>query len=145
MWDVGRGEGGKEGGRDADRQTRTSRVHDVAHMHAPASHAPTRWLSLDLWLVFGVLGFLLNFVPTVGTVVAVALPMPVVLLDASFSGLDAALALVLPLTAHIVAGNVLEPMLFGHSLNLSPVVVLLSLLAWGALWGVIGMVLAVPM
>ena len=38
-------------------------------------------LGLDLWLVFGVLAFWLNFVPTVGTLVAVALPMPLVLLD----------------------------------------------------------------
>lgn len=99
---------------------------------------------MDLWLVFAVLGFWLNFVPTVGTIVAVALPMPIVLLDPNFSHTAVALALLLPLTAHGIAGNVLEPMLFGKSLQLHPIVILTSLMIWAALWGVIGMVLAVP-
>lgn len=101
-------------------------------------------LGVDLWLVFAVLGFWLNFIPTVGTIVAVALPMPLVLLDPKFSPTAIALALLLPLTAHGIAGNLLEPMLFGKSLQLHPVVILTSLMLWAALWGVIGMVLAVP-
>jgi hypothetical protein len=56
----------------------------------------------------------------------------------------AILAFALPLGAHAFAGNVLEPLLFGRTLNLHPVTVLLSLLMWGAVWGVTGMVLAVP-
>jgi len=101
-------------------------------------------LGVDLWLVFGLLGFWLNFVPTVGTLVAVLLPMPVVLLDERFGPVQVVLALALPLAAHGFAGNVLEPMLFGSTLRLHPVVVLLSLMTWAALWGVTGMVLAVP-
>jgi hypothetical protein len=83
-------------------------------------------------------------IPNVGTVLAVALPMPLVVLDPAFSSAGAALAFFLPLSAHAFAGNVLEPLLFGHTLKLHPVVVLLSLLLWGAVWGVTGMVLAVP-
>ena len=75
---------------------------------------------------------------------AVTLPMPLVVLDPAFSITGAALAFLLPLSAHAFAGNVLEPLLFGHTLKLHPVVVLLSLLLWGAVWGVTGMVLAVP-
>ena len=45
---------------------------------------------------------------------------------------------------HMIVGNVLEPLLFGHSLDLQPVVILLSLMVWGMLWGLVGMVLAVP-
>ena len=101
-------------------------------------------LSVDLWLVFGLLAFWLNFIPNVGTVLAVALPMPLVILDPKFSGVGVALAFLLPLGAHAFAGNVLEPVMFGHTLKLHPVTVLLSLLLWGAVWGVTGMVLAVP-
>ena len=45
----------------------------------------------------------------------------------------------------IVIGNVLEPALMGRSLNMSPLVIILSLSFWGTLWGVVGMFLAVPM
>lgn len=101
-------------------------------------------LQVDLWLVFGLLAFWLNFIPNVGTVLAVALPMPLVVLDPAFSGAGIAMALLLPLSAHGFAGSVLEPLMFGATLKLHPVVVLLSLLLWGAVWGVTGMVLAVP-
>ena len=101
-------------------------------------------LQVDLWLVFGLLAFWLNFIPNVGTVLAVALPMPLVILDEKFTGVGIALALLLPLSAHAFAGNVLEPMMFGHTLKLHPVVILLSLLLWGTVWNVTGMVLAVP-
>ena len=101
-------------------------------------------LRVDLWQAFGLLAFWLNFIPNVGTVLAVALPMPLVVLDPSFSLLGVALALLLPLAAHGFAGNVLEPILFGHTLKLHPVTVLLSLLLWGTVWGATGMVLAVP-
>jgi len=99
---------------------------------------------LDLWLVFGVLAFWLNFIPNVGAVVAVLLPMPLVLLDSSISTAAMVLAFLVPFCAHMLIGNVFEPLLFGHSLHLQPVVILLSLMVWGMLWGLVGMVLAVP-
>jgi predicted PurR-regulated permease PerM len=102
-------------------------------------------VGLDLWLVFGSLAFWLNFVPNVGAVVAVFLPMPLVILDPQMSTAAMVLAFALPFGVHMFVGNVLEPLLFGHSLELQPVVILLSLMVWGMLWGVIGMVLAVPM
>ena len=102
-------------------------------------------VGLDLWLVFGVMAFWLNFIPNVGSVVAVLLPMPVVLLDPTFSSGAVFLALVLPFGVHAIAGNVFEPLVFGHSMELAPVTILLSLMLWGSVWGVTGMVLAVPM
>ena len=101
-------------------------------------------VGLDLWLVFGVLAFWLNFVPNVGAVVATLLPMPLVLLDPDMSTAAMVLAFVLPFSVHMITGNVLEPLLFGHSLELHPVVILFALLAWGVLWGLIGVVLSVP-
>lgn len=99
---------------------------------------------LDLWLVFGLLAFWLNFIPNVGAVVATFLPMPLVVLDPDISPVGMILAFVLPFCCHMVVGNVLEPLVFGHSLELQPVIILLSLMVWGMLWGITGMVLAVP-
>ena len=50
----------------------------------------------------------------------------------------------MPGAIHFVVGNVIEPAIFGHSMELHPVVVLLSLTLWYALWGVTGAILAVP-
>ena len=101
-------------------------------------------LHLELWLVFAVFAFWLNFIPNIGAFVATLLPVPVVAFDPNISWLSATLAVVLPFAMHAVVGNVVEPLIFGHSLDLHPVVVLLSLMLWGALWGVPGLVLAVP-
>ena len=79
-----------------------------------------------------------QFIPNVGTVLAVALPMPLVVLETPFSLMRAVLAFALPLSAHALAGSVLEPVLFGATLRLHPVTVLLSLLLWGTVWGITG-------
>jgi len=104
-----------------------------------------RAIGLDLWLVFAVLTFWLNFIPNVGMASSVCLPMPLVLLDPSFGPAAAAVAFVGPLVAGLVAKDVLEPLLIGHSTSLQPVAVLLSIMLWGSVWGITGMVLAVPM
>jgi AI-2 transport protein TqsA len=94
--------------------------------------------------LFGLLVFLLNFIPNIGSIVATLLPIPVA--ATQFSNLWMIAAVVaLPGAVHLVVGNVIEPRLMGRGLELHPVVVLLALAFWGMLWGVIGMVLAVPM
>ena len=52
--------------------------------------------------------------------------------------------MIIPGLVHFLVGNVVEPAIFGHSMELHPVVVLLSLTLWYALWGVTGAILAVP-
>jgi AI-2 transport protein TqsA len=100
-------------------------------------------LGLDLAAVFGVLAFLLNFIPSVGSVIATLLPLPLAIVQ--FDSTAAIIAvLVLPGTVQMVIGNVLEPKLMGTSLNLHPITILLSLIFWGMLWGPVGMVLAAP-
>ena len=76
-------------------------------------------LGLDLWLVFGVLAFWLNFVPNVGAVAAVFLPMPLVVLDPHMPVANMVLAFVLPLCAHSLVGSVLEPLLSAESCALA--------------------------
>ncbi|MCG8589743.1 MAG: AI-2E family transporter [Proteobacteria bacterium] len=101
-------------------------------------------LGIDLALVFGLMAFLLNFVPSVGSVIATLLPLPIVLMNPDVSALTAVLALAIPGVVQFAIGNVIEPKVMGESLDLHPVVILLSLIFWGMLWGIVGMLLATP-
>lgn len=101
-------------------------------------------LGVPLALVFGLLAFLLNFIPSIGSVVATLLPLPVVLVTPGISPLVAALAIAIPAGIQAVIGNLVEPTVVGEPLDLHPVSVLLGLIVWGMLWGVIGMFLATP-
>ena len=95
-------------------------------------------LKVDLALVFGLLAFLLNFIPNVGGVLSTLLPMPVVVFDPSKSLGDILLTFLIPATVHGIVGNVSEPRVLGGAMELHPIVVLLSLMLWGSLWGVVG-------
>jgi AI-2 transport protein TqsA len=102
-------------------------------------------LGVDLALVFGLFAFLLNFIPSVGSIVAILLPLPVVLMSPDVSATNAVLAMVVPAVVQLLLGNIVEPRVIGGSLDLHPVVVLLALIVWGMLWGIIGMFLAMPL
>jgi AI-2 transport protein TqsA len=101
-------------------------------------------LGVDLALVFGLFTFLLNFIPNIGSIIAVLLPLPVVLFSPELSSTQAVLAIALPATVQFLIGNVLTPKIMGDALDLHPVTILLALMFWGALWGVVGMLLATP-
>lgn len=100
---------------------------------------------VDLWLAFGVVSFFTNFVPNLGALVAVALPAPVCFFGPKSSTQNAFLALTGLVLIHTIVGNIIEPIVFGNSMKLHPVAVLLALMIWSYLWGVPGAVLAVPM
>lgn len=113
--------------------------------------AATAALSLVAMLLIGMesaifwagLVFLLNFIPTLGSILGTLLPAAFALVQ--FQDLGNAALLVLALgTIQGVIGNVVQPRLAGETLNLSLTVTMLSLFLWGALWGVTGMFLAVP-
>lgn len=95
-------------------------------------------------VTFGVLAFMLNFVPNIGPIVASALPIPFIVLqpEASIGWIVAVLAVTLGI--QVLSGNVIEPKLMGESADLHPVTVLFALMFWGMLWGIIGMFLATP-
>ncbi len=87
--------------------------------------------------------FLMNFIPSVGSILATILISLFALLEfQSFSGFFFTLLAIGGIQLSI--GNYLDPRLMGKTLNISPLVVLFSLVLWGSIWGVIGMVLAVP-
>lgn len=102
-------------------------------------------IGVDFAFIWGVLSFLFNFIPSIGSIVigltSVAfafvqfVPDPNPIIAASVS----------MLTIQLLLGNVIDPKLQGDSLKISPVVILFSLLFWGWLWGVVGLFLAVPL
>lgn len=100
--------------------------------------------NVPLALVFALFAFLLNFIPNVGSIIAVLLPIPVLFLSPDTSLTTAILAIALPGGVQFVIGNLIEPRLMGKHLGLHPIVILLALMFWGVVWGVIGMLLAAP-
>jgi AI-2 transport protein TqsA len=98
---------------------------------------------LPFAVLFGVLAFLLNYIPNLGAVIATALPVIMALFF--FGRLAPALWVLLVLMiVHLVMGDVVEPRLQGMGLGLSPLLVLFSLFFWAWLWGIPGMIVAVP-
>ncbi len=98
---------------------------------------------LPLALVFGVMAFLLNFIPSIGSVIATLLPLPIALIHFD-SGVAITLVILLPGAVQFTIGNIVEPLVMGEGLDLHPVTILLALVFWGLSWGVVGMLLAAP-
>ena len=104
------------------------------------------WMfGVPLALVFGLLAFLLNFIPNIGPVIASLLPLPLIVLHPELSVLQMILVIVLSSGVQVVSGNVIEPKIMGDSFELHPISILLTLMFWGIIWGIVGMFLAVPM
>jgi AI-2 transport protein TqsA len=101
-------------------------------------------LGVKFGWMFGFLAFLLNFIPNIGSIIATILPLPVAIIDPQLGIISKVLVLVIPGCIQFVIGNLLQPKLMGQSLDLHPVVVLLSLIFFGTIWGIIGMFLATP-
>ena len=87
--------------------------------------------------------FLLNFIPTVGSIIATFFPALLALIQ--FGGFfEFILVLVGVGIVQVIVGNFVEPKMMGNTLNLIPLVVMLSLTLWGSIWGIAGMFLSVP-
>jgi AI-2 transport protein TqsA len=95
--------------------------------------------------MFGFLAFLLNFIPTVGSIIATLLPLPIILLSPDMSLPAKICAVVIPAAIQIWLGNAVQPRMLGNALDLHPIVILISLIFWGYIWGVPGAFLATPM
>lgn len=99
---------------------------------------------MDFPLVWGVLAFLLNFIPTIGSIVVTFLATFVAAIQFMPSWSKVFVLFFMFLIIQMILGNVLDPKLQGVSLNLSPLVILIMLSIWGYIWGIVGMFLAVP-
>ena len=105
----------------------------------------TLWLTIlgvDFPILWGVIAFMLNFVPTIGSIIAA---IPTMLLTLVQLGIDSTLFVALGyLLVNMVVGNIWEPRIMGKGLGLSTLVVFLSLTFWGWVFGSVGMLLSVP-
>lgn len=99
--------------------------------------------SVKMGIIFGFLSMLLNFIPNVGSMIAMVLPVPLIILDDNVT--LKSVALLGPAAVQGYVGNVLEPAVFGASLNITAMAVLLGLVFFSATWGLPGAVLSVPL
>ncbi|WP_372573923.1 AI-2E family transporter [Ruegeria jejuensis] len=115
----------------------------VSAMTALISYGVFRWLGLEYAETWAVLTFGLNFIPNIGSIVAVIFPALIALVQ--FDSLSPFLTIVfLCGTVQFLMGNFLDPALLGRSLNMSTFMVIISLTFWSSVWGVVGAFLSVP-
>ena len=101
-------------------------------------------IGLDFAFIWGAVAFQLNFIPYLGSIIAVFPPTIIALLQ--FDDLTPALITLFVLGGlQFSIGNIIEPRIMGRTLSLSPTVVFTSLLFWGWFWGPLGVVLSVPL
>lgn len=100
-------------------------------------------IGIDLAFVWGLIGFVLNYIPTLGSIVAV---IPPTLAAFLFNGIGRGIATLAGLAAiQLIIGNFVDPRLQGKTLQLSPFVALFSITFWSWVWGIPGAILGVPM
>ncbi len=99
---------------------------------------------MDFPLVWGILACLLNFIPTIGSIVVTVLGTLMAAIQFMPHWGTVALIFLGFLTTEMILGNIIDPKLQGVQLNMSPFVILIMLAIWGYIWGIAGMFLAVP-
>ena len=93
--------------------------------------------------VFALLTIMLNFIPTVGSLFAVALPIPILFLQYQLTW-PFWVVISICMAVQFFIGNIVESKMLGDSMDLHPITVLICLIFWGLIWGIAGMFLAVP-
>ncbi len=101
------------------------------------------FIGIDAPAFWAILIFVLNYIPTIGSLIATLFPAFFAVVQfGEFSPM--VMVLVSVGLIQVIVGNIIEPKIMGDSLNISSLVVILSLTIWGAIWGVMGMILSVP-
>lgn len=107
------------------------------------SYIALLFIGIDSPIFWAFLIFLLNFIPTIGSIIATLFPAIFCLLQ--FGDLMPSLMVLIFVGAiQLIIGNILEPKIMGNSLNISPLVAITALLLWGTIWGITGMLLSIP-
>lgn len=102
-------------------------------------------LGVDFAVLWGLVAFLLNFIPNIGSILAALPAMAVALVQPGLGPLPMVMVGAGYTVVNMVVGNIIEPQLMGRRLGLSPLVVFSSLVFWGWVWGSVGMLLSVPL
>jgi predicted PurR-regulated permease PerM len=100
-------------------------------------------MGVDYAILWAVIAFLLNFIPNIGSIIAAVPPMLIALIQ--LGPMSSMLVAGLYLATNTVFGNVIEPRYMGRSLGLSTLVVFVSLVFWGWIFGPVGMLLSIPL
>lgn len=100
---------------------------------------------LDFALVWGVLAVVLNFIPTIGSIVVTGGTIIMAIIQFLPQWGTVIFIAFLMIMVEMIMGNIIDPKLQGVQLNISPIVILISLALWGYIWGILGMFLAVPL
>jgi len=141
----GRNGGSLEGPRDfLENLQRYLGIKTLISMATGVCAGLLTWsLGLDFPLLWGMLAFMLNYVPTIGSIIAA---VPAVLLALVQIGPGASGATLIGFVAiNIVFGNFLEPRIMGYGVGISPLIVFVGLVFWGWVFGPVGMLLSVPL
>ena len=100
-------------------------------------------IGVDYAILWGLIAFLLNYIPTIGSFIAAAPAVLFALVQLGFGG--ALAALIAFVAVNIIIGSLVEPKLMGQGMGLSTFIVFLSLIFWGFVFGTVGMFLSVPL
>ncbi|MDR3112370.1 MAG: AI-2E family transporter, partial [Elusimicrobiota bacterium] len=101
------------------------------------------FVGLKLAATFATLTVILNFIPNVGSIIAVLLPLPIAIIQFGF-GTQFWVLLILTSSMQFIIGSILEPKFLGSGLDLHPVAIIGSLIFWSLVWGIPGAFLAIP-
>ncbi len=101
------------------------------------------FMGVDFPVLWGLIAMLMNFIPNVGSLIAAIPAVILAMIQLGFA--DAAWVAIGYVTINVVMGNIVEPKYMGKGLGLSPLVVFLSLIIWGWLFGPVGMFLSIPL
>lgn len=106
------------------------------------------WLVLSLFgveapILWALLIFLFNYIPNVGPIVAIIFPTLLAMIQFGRPGMVVAIVLIL-IFVQLFVSNIVEPKMAGSSLNLSPLAIVIALITSGFIWGIVGMIIAVP-
>jgi len=107
------------------------------------SYFVIEYAGVDFAVFWGFSIFALNFIPTIGSIVATIFPSLMALVQFDYLSPFLIVAIGVGLI-QLCIGGLMEPKLYGDALNISPFVIIFSLILWGLLWGVVGMLLCVP-
>ncbi len=111
--------------------------------HAVLAYIILIIFNVDFAIVWAFLIFFGSYIPNIGATVMTIIPFLSALLQYESFGIPLIILILLTVLAFTM-GNIIEPKVFGNTLNLSPILIIFSLIFWGYLWGIVGMFLAVP-
>lgn len=102
-------------------------------------------VGLEFAILWGVLQFLLNFIPNLGSITAGIIISLFAFVQFSPNPVPIIIVIAIILAVNLFLSGLLDPKIIGEHVGISPLVVLISLVVWGWIWGFTGMVIAVPM